>query len=98
MEADGISCDIKKNILDNSVIITLNLSTGDALIYSKTPVKGIRGQAMLTHEIFHAVSYILRNIGINHSVETEEVYAYILEDVLVNVFTWLSSELHEQYS
>lgn len=35
--------------------------------------------AALIHELSHATNYILREVGIQHSEETEEVYTYLLE-------------------
>jgi len=95
LKADGFSEEIKEDMMNNTTMITLNMSTGDAVIYGKKPIKGVEGQTVLAHEIFHAVSYLLRNIGIKHSVETEEVYAYVFEDVLLKALTWLASEFHE---
>jgi len=95
LKADGFSEEIKEDMMNNTIMITLNMSTGDAVIYGKKPIKGVEGQTVLAHEIFHAVSYLLRNIGIKHSVETEEVYAYVFEDVLLKALTWLASEFHE---
>jgi len=40
---------------------------------------------VLTHEIVHAVQYILRQRRIGLSEETEEVHAYLTENLLVRI-------------
>jgi len=39
----------------------------------------------VVHELLHAMTHIFRQIGINLSNDTEEVYAYMIDD-LVNQF------------
>ena len=68
------------------------LSSGDSLIYSKDYKDDIEYTSVVAHEIIHAVSHILRNVGIEHTAETEEVYAYTIEDLTKRVLTWLISE------
>lgn len=48
--------------------------------------------AILSHEIFHAVSAALRRKNIPHTEETEEVYAYAIEDVTKQVFKHVFTE------
>lgn len=42
--------------------------------------------AVLVHEIVHAVSKILRRVGIEHTEETEEAYTYAIQDVTERAF------------
>lgn len=44
----------------------------------------------LQHECHHAASYTLEHIGLKHSQQTEEVWAY-LQEALVRTFTWALS-------
>lgn len=97
MKADGFANEtLDEEWLKGSVMTTLCLSTGDALIYGRTYSNDAVGQSILAHEIFHAVSHIMRNIGIEHTSVTEEAYAYVIEYVEENALTWLSSEFHER--
>lgn len=48
--------------------------------------------AILSHEIFHIVGEALRRKNIPHIEETEEVYAYAIEDVTRQVFKHVFTE------
>jgi hypothetical protein len=51
----------------------------------KFSVKNTDDVATLNHEILHVVSMVLRFVGIAHTTETEEVYAYMQ--------TWMFKEI-----
>ena len=91
---DAVYDEIKDNIdtVNNSFMVTFILGSGDSLIYSNDYKNDIEYTSAIAHEIIHAVSHILRNIGINHTEETEEVYAYTIEDLTKRILTWLISE------
>ena len=91
---DRIYDEIKDDIdtVHNSFMVTFMLSSGDSLIYSKDYKNDIEYASVVAHEIIHAVSHILRNVGIAHTAETEEVYAYTIEDLAKRILTWLISE------
>lgn len=78
--------------MENSKMATLRLDSGDAIVFGRSVPADVQGRATLVHELFHSVSCILQNIGVIHTDETEEVYAYTLENLTERVFTWLSSE------
>ena len=46
---------------------------------------------VVVHELIHAVSHILRNVGIEYSLDSEEVYAYVMEDLTEKVTNWISN-------
>lgn len=73
-----------------SEMVTVGLENGDVMIWGRSKPSGSYGKAVLAHEIFHATGDLLRNIGINHTEETEEVYAYLIEDLTFRIFNWLS--------
>lgn len=47
---------------------------------------------ILSHEIFHVAGEILRRKNIPHVEETEEVYAYVIEDISRQVFKHVFTE------
>lgn len=47
---------------------------------------------ILSHEIFHVAGEILRRKNIPHVEETEEVYAYVLEDISRQAFKHIFTE------
>lgn len=59
--------------------ITLMTSTNDVIVHLPEKPKDSKGISTLTHELFHASSFILEGAGIRHTNDTEEAYAYLLE-------------------
>ena len=59
--------------------ITLMTSTNDVIVHLPEKPKNNKGISTLTHELFHASSFILEGAGIPHTNDTEEAYAYLLE-------------------
>lgn len=57
-----------------------------AIVVLRHKVLGAKTMALLVHEIYHAVSYILQSRGIDPSDETEEVYAYLNQDLCEKAF------------
>lgn len=62
---------------------TLNLRTGyQTIMRLKDYPHGPRGHAIVAHEIFHAVSFVLWRVGLPLEVmKTDEAYAYLIEYV-----------------
>lgn len=73
-------------------MITFLLPTGDAMIYSENFDSATDDDEVMRHEVLHAVSHILRSVGIEHTADTEEVYAYAIEYCNKRILTWLSCE------
>jgi hypothetical protein len=40
---------------------------------------------IVVHEMYHAVAYMLRDIGLEHTKETEEIYVYFTEYAIKQV-------------
>ena len=89
---DGFLDFVERNIEEPFRMITFMLPTGDAMIYSESFDSGTDDDEVMRHEILHAVSHILRNVGIEHTAETEEAYAFALEYCNKRILTWLSCE------
>lgn len=71
--------------------VTLRLESGDsAILLSDKDEEGI-ATPVVVHELIHAVSHILRNICIEYSEDSEEVYAYVMEDLTEKVTDWISN-------
>lgn len=47
---------------------------------------------MLQHEIFHAVSFALRRIGMLLSIESDESYAYLIGYLTTEIFKKLNEK------
>lgn len=54
---------------------------GGVLVRVNAPVQGPITMGLLVHEIFHATSYILTNAGMPLKDESEEAWAYLLQDL-----------------
>jgi hypothetical protein len=69
---------------------TINFSTGhQTVIRMKNFPNSPEGYGILSHEIFHACSYILWRMGINLEIEkTEEVYGYLIQ--------YVTQEIHDK--
>lgn len=65
---------------------TWQLSTGQQIIRFDEKVTGHRTMALMVHEILHAVSFILRRCGIEHTNDTEEAYTYLVQHVTSEAF------------
>lgn len=61
----------RTNLFDNGAI----------LVRLNVPVKGPITMGLLVHEVFHAVSYILNNAGMPLRDDSEEAWAYLLQDL-----------------
>jgi len=54
---------------------TVCFNEGVIVLWVKKPNKQFKYD--LNHEINHACNFILRNVGIEHNIDTEEAYAYL---------------------
>ena len=61
-----------RQLEDTRVARTIMLSTGQTIIWFKAlPTFGL-----IAHEAFHAVSFLMKRVGIRFFLESEEAYAY----------------------
>lgn len=66
-----------RTIMHNGyVMVLMKEKPGNAFLMGK-----------LVHELFHSVSYTMEDIGIEHSSETEEAYAYMIGYLTEKVIT-----------
>jgi cell division inhibitor SulA len=63
------------------------LSGGDVVLWMQKKPDTARWTALLAHELHHAVSYIMRIVGIPPTQDTEEAHAYLLQDLMQQVLT-----------
>lgn len=89
----GFKGDFKeeKELSERSSGITFALNTNDVMIWLPRKPKTFTEESCLTHEIYHAVSFLLRGVGIEHTPETEEAYAYAMEYLYSNIISWACS-------
>lgn len=89
----GFKSDFKeeKDLSERSAGITFSLNTDDVIIWLPHKPKTDGEVATLVHEIYHATSFLLRSVGIEHTSDTEEVYAYTMEYIYFNITSWACS-------
>ena len=59
--------------------VTVKTSGRTVTIYLASPPRDARSVALLIHELSHATNFILQEVGIPHTEDTEEAYTYLLE-------------------
>lgn len=93
LKRDGFDGDYKeeKELMDKSAGITFTIPTNDVIIWMREKPKDNGELSVLAHEVFHAVSFLLRSIGIDHTPDTEEVYAYTFEYLYSDITSWACS-------
>lgn len=97
-ESDVIAITDAMQDSDSTVLgKTLSLPKGTLIYMPHTPVSA-EDVGVLEHEILHAVFFITKEIGIEYSSESEEVYTYLLEYLTQSVLEelqktdWKSNE------
>ena len=65
--------------------------TGGFVVFLKLEKDSFRESvSLITHEMTHVTQYLLRNRGIELSTETEEIHAYLVENLvyqtLINIY------------
>jgi len=75
---DQYKDDIKLCALNNRAGICIQFGFGASIIRMPNIPKTPFDQDTLAHEIFHAVSGLLRRIGLEHTSDSEEAYAYAI--------------------
>ena len=74
-----------------SAAVTAFSENGNCYVF----LRDLERIAVIAHEIIHVVYHILNFVGIEHSRETDEVYAYTTEYILEQILTAKSYE-HKQ--
>lgn len=94
LNKDGFTGDFEeeKDMMEKCMGITFTLETDDVVIWLRERPKDNADWAVLAHEIYHAVSFLLRGVGIDHTSDTEEAYAYAYENLYYSRITsWACS-------
>lgn len=93
LNKDGVKGDFEeaKELMERSAGVTFTLNTDDVIIWLRNKPNGNGDRAVLAHEIFHAVSFLLRSVGIGHTPDTEEIYAYTFENLYFRITSWICS-------
>jgi hypothetical protein len=88
------SCDIDKFM--TPLITTTGTVGGRTVMYDKggiciriydtVDVHTAKGMCVLLHEVVHACSYIFERIGMPHTQDTDEAYAYLYSYIMTTVF------------
>lgn len=68
---------------------TIMFSSGQTLLWLKQKPTSINGLAILNHEIFHCVCFILRRIGITYSSDSDEAFAYFIQYLTNKIYSEL---------
>jgi hypothetical protein len=45
-------------------------------------LKDLNDVGVIAHEVFHSVCYLMRRVGIKHSFNSEEAFAYLIQYIL----------------
>lgn len=65
---------------------TIMLSKGQTIIRMKSYPTEPYDYAILQHEIFHAVTFLMSRIGMKLCYKSDEAYAYLIEYITANVY------------
>jgi len=81
-----------------SVGTSIMLPSGCTILYLKKYPNSIGGLAILQHEIFHCVFFILEYVGIRYSKKSDEAFSYLIEYITKEIYNKLNIkfEKHEQ--
>lgn len=73
---------LKQNQEEGHFATTFHLESNDVIIFFANTVLPKQDPAMfqnyISHELFHAVSYVMKTIGMPLEEDSEEAYAYLL--------------------
>lgn len=78
-----------KEVDDQTEGLTLFTDSDIVIISMDYVPTDSHGYSVLQHEIFHAVSFTLRSVGINLTEDTEEAYAYLIDYLTKQCYTKL---------
>ena len=71
--------EVIEEVAPNTEGLTVTTSGRTVIIYLASPPRDPRSGAILIHELSHATNFILQEVGIPHTEDTEEAYTYLLE-------------------
>lgn len=81
----GVELDAQQDeyLVNSCLASTIKLNNKAVLIYFKQDKKPHSG--LIAHEVFHAICMILAVMGVDFSADSEEVWAYMLENLTLRV-------------
>lgn len=82
--------EVIEEVAPNTEGLTVKTSGHTVTIYLASPPRDPRSGAILIHELSHATNFILQEVGIPHTEDTEEAYTYLLEYIAREVMRQLS--------
>ena len=85
--------EVIEEVAPNTEGVTVTTSGRTVTIYLASQPRDARSVALLIHELSHATNFILREVGIPHTEDTEEAYTYLLEYIAREVMHQLSITL-----
>lgn len=62
---------------------TIGLTNGSVIIYIREDHIGDYG--VLAHEVFHAVESVMNYVGITHSEDSSEAFAYLIQYIMSKI-------------
>lgn len=65
---------------------TIMLEDNQIILYMESVPKTFNEMAILQHEIFHCVSYLMECVNIPHCEQTEEAWAYQIQYVTKEIY------------
>jgi hypothetical protein len=68
-------------------LFTWNEDSNTYIIWLPQEPDTIKGEAVLLHEINHAVFYLLYKLGMEHTIASDEAYSYLSEYLYVEIMT-----------
>lgn len=83
---------LKKHRKNSVGIFTYNEETNTYTIWLPQEPDTIAGEAVLLHEINHAVFYLFDNLGIEHTQASDEAYSYLSEYLYVEIMNKFDDE------
>jgi hypothetical protein len=89
LKKHGIEIDEYPSCLfENETVMarTVLFLTNQTLIRLREKPEDSTSFGHLHHEVFHAVSFILHRIGLPHTLESEEAYAYLIQYLTEQIY------------
>jgi hypothetical protein len=86
---------LEKHSRKSNGIFTYNEESNTYTIWLLQEPDTIAGEAVLLHEINHAVFYMLDNLGLEHTQASDEAYSYLSEYLYVEIMTKFEDEQNQ---
>lgn len=84
----GYTCTTTESYFDSIYGLT-SCYNQDIVIYVKTKPAKSNELSMISHEVLHAVIYIMKEVGMVLSYDSEEAYCYLLSYLTEQIYDYL---------